>query len=246
MPIFHLFKKKKQPEPSTDHWDEELTKYVPFFKALDERERLFFKLRMQEFLDHIEIETVDMEPQELDALLIAASAIIPVFQFPDWHYNNLNRVILLPAHFNIDLEFTGHGNDRRMLGMVGTGKWRNKMILSREALHHGFKNKTDKLNTAIHEFVHLIDKMDGDIDGIPKVLLQQPNVLPWINLMHEEMERINKDKSDIRNYGGTSTTEFFAVAAEYFFSRPKLMKRKHPEIYQMLKACFMKPDQNNA
>jgi len=209
-----------------------------FFKKLEQRERLFFKLRMQAFLEEIEIEFIELEATELDAVLIASSAIIPVFQFPDWHYSNLKTVILLPAHFNIDLEFEGHGNGRRIFGMVGTGKWNNKMILSKESLHHGFKNKTDKLNTAIHEFVHLIDKMDGAIDGIPEVILDQVNIVPWINLMYEEMERINKDKSDIRNYGGTSKIEFFAVAAEYFFSRPKLMKRKHPDIYQMLSKCF--------
>ncbi|MBF4984176.1 zinc-dependent peptidase [Nonlabens mediterrranea] len=241
MPIFNLFR-KKTPAPSTDHWDDILLKYVSFFGKLEARDRLFFKLRMQAFLDEIEIETIETEPTETDALLIAASAIIPVFQFPDWHYSNLKTVILLPEHFNTDLEFEGHGNGRRIFGMVGTGKWNHKMILSKEALYHGFKNDTDKLNTAIHEFVHLIDKMDGTIDGIPHVLLEQSYVLPWINLMHEEMERINKDKSDIRQYGGSSQIEFFAVAAEYFFSRPKLMKRKHPDIYQMLSKCFT-PDE---
>lgn len=238
MPIFNLFKKEKPELQSTEYWDQYLLEYVPFFKKLEPRERLFFKLRMQAFLEEIEIEFIEIEPSELDAVLIAASAIIPVFQFPDWHYSNLKTVILLPAHFNADLEFEGHGNGRRIFGMVGTGKWNNKMILSKESLYHGFKNKTDKLNTAIHEFVHLIDKMDGAIDGIPHALLEQANVIPWINLMHEEMERINKDKSDIRNYGGTSKIEFFAVAAEYFFSRPKLMKRKHPDMYQMLAKCF--------
>ncbi|MEP2968061.1 zinc-dependent peptidase, partial [Nonlabens ulvanivorans] len=44
------------------------------------------------------------------------------------------------------------------------------------------------------------------------------------------------------HYGGSSQIEFFAVAAEYFFSRPKLMKRKHPDIYQMLSKCFT-PDE---
>ncbi len=54
------------------------------------------------------------------------------------------------------------------------------------------------------------------------------------------MEAINNNKSDIRSYGGTSQTEFFAVASEYFFERPKLMKRKHPELYRMLEDCFQK------
>ena len=54
------------------------------------------------------------------------------------------------------------------------------------------------------------------------------------------MEEINKDKSDIRNYGGTSQIEFLAVAGEYFFGRPKLLKRKHPELYEMLESCFVR------
>ena len=52
------------------------------------------------------------------------------------------------------------------------------------------------------------------------------------------MEEINNNKSDIRNYGGTSKTEFFAVASEYFFERPDLLKRKHPDLHEMLEKCF--------
>ena len=58
--------------------------------------------------------------------------------------------------------------------------------------------------------------------------------------MHQKMEEINNDKSDIRNYGGTSQIEFLAVAGEYFFERPKLLKRKHPELYEMLENCFVR------
>ena len=130
--------------------------------------------------------------------------------------------------------------DRWISGMVGNGKYENQMILSRKALHHGFKNKTDKHNTAIHEFVHLLDKLDGEMDGIPSNFIGQEYVLPWVNLMHKEMEKINANKSDIRSYGGTSQLEFFTVVSEYFFERPKLLKRKHPELYKMLEMCFNK------
>ncbi|WP_317131330.1 zinc-dependent peptidase [Polaribacter glomeratus] len=49
---------------------------------------------------------------------------------------------------------------------------------------------------------------------------------------------MNNNKSDIRNYGVTSEIEFLAVAGEYFFERPKLIKKKHPELYRMLETCF--------
>ena len=55
-----------------------------------------------------------------------------------------------------------------------------------------------------------------------------------------EMEAINDNKSDIRRYGGTNEAEFFAVASEYFFEDPFLLQKNHPELYEMLSACFHK------
>lgn len=112
------------------------------------------------------------------------------------------------------------------------------MILSKEALHKGFSNESDKKNTAIHEFVHLIDKMDGKIDGVPGVLLQKQYAIPWIELMNKKMDEIYENESDINPYGGTHQSEFFAVASEYFFERPKLLERKHPVLYKMLERIF--------
>ena len=122
--------------------------------------------------------------------------------------------------------------------MVGTGYMEGKMILSKTSLHNGFRNETDKKNTAIHEFVHLIDKADGNIDGIPELLLGKQYVIPWIDLIHKKIEEIIEGKSDINPYGATNKTEFFAVISEYFFERPKLLKKKHPELYKLLVEIF--------
>ena len=84
----------------------------------------------------------------------------------------------------------------------------------------------------------MIDKSDGVIDGIPETLMDKQYVIPWIDLMNQEMEAIYKNKSDINPYGGTNKSEFFAVASEYFFERPKLMSKKHPKLYHILEQVF--------
>ncbi|MEL6944988.1 MAG: zinc-dependent peptidase, partial [Bacteroidota bacterium] len=159
-----------------------------------------------------------------------------ILQFPKWKYTNLYEILLYADTFNHDFETEGRG--RNILGMVGTGYMNNKMILSKKALHHGFANDSDKKNTAIHEFVHLIDKMDGTIDGIPQLLLERPYVIPWLELMKEKIEEIQKRKSDINPYATTNQAEFFAVASEYFFERPQLLAQKHPELYDVLEEIF--------
>ena len=243
--LFLLFRKKtgsnqkKKLQTFPAHWHPILLQKIAFYKKLSEDDQKVFQRRMMLFLSEVYIEAVQFELEESDTILVAASAVIPVFGFREWHYNNLSTVLIYPDYFDeASMAFDGDIKGRKIAGLVGTGRFKNQMILSRKALHHGFSNKTDKGNTAIHEFIHLLDNTDGVTDGIPERLLQHQYIAPWLTLMHTEMEAINDDKSDIRNYGGTSQIEFFAVASEYFFERPKLFKRKHPELYEMLSRCF--------
>lgn len=222
------------------HWHQLLVDNIFFYKKLTVKEQQLFRSKMFHFLETKNIEAIHFELEELDRLFVAASAVIPVFRFPTWNYSNLTTVLIYPDYFDDDLQFDSKVEGRTIGGLVGTGRFENQMILSRKALHHGFNNKTDKGNTAIHEFIHLLDKTDGIIDGIPSALLDKQYVIPYLQLVHKKMEAINNDASDIRNYGGTSQIEFLAVAGEYFFERPKLLKRKHPELYKMLDACFIK------
>jgi Mlc titration factor MtfA (ptsG expression regulator) len=221
-------------------WHQQLLENVLFYEKLSLDEQKVFCSKMAGFINTTNIEAVHFKLEELDTLLIAASAVIPVFRFPRWQYTNLHTVLLYPDYFDKNLQFSNKTKNRNVAGLVGTGRFENQMILSKRALYHGFNNKTDKGNTAVHEFIHLIDKADGVIDGIPKMLLDKQYIIPWLQLVHKKMEAINDDKSDIRNYGGTSEIEFLAVAGEYFFERPKLFKRKHPELYKMLELCFVK------
>jgi len=215
-----------------------LEKNVLYYSKLSEEEKVSFSKRVAVFLGSIKIKSISCTVSEVDELLIGASAIIPVFGFDNWSYANLKEVYLFPNAFNAKLEYVGWKNNRNILGIVGGGRLKNKMILSQKALRHGFENKSDKNNTAIHEFVHLIDMTDGDVDGLPLSIVEKPYTLPWFDLIHKKIEHIDDGKSDINPYGATSKIEFFAVASEYFFERPKLLKRKHPELYKKLSLFF--------
>jgi hypothetical protein len=55
----------------------------------------------------------------------------------------------------------------------------------------------------------------------------------------EKIEEINKNISEITNYGGTTEIEFLALARECFFEKSKLLKRKYLELFRMLEAYFV-------
>ena len=112
------------------------------------------------------------------------------------------------------------------------------MIITKWQLRQGFINDKDSRNTAIHEFVHLIDKMDGTMDGVPEIILERKYVQQWKNLMNSTIWKMKNFGSDIDMYGATNSIEFFAVISEYFFEQPDLLKTNHAELYEMLERIY--------
>lgn len=233
--------KKKQPLtiiPSNSKliFEQILDEHVSFYQKLNHSGKSRFQNMIIDFLSETRVEGVGTEITDMDRVLIAASAVIPIFGFPEWKYQNLTNVVLYPDTFNSDFQF--EGESRNIMGMVGSGYMNGQMLLSRAALTKGFSSSAGKENAAIHEFVHLLDKSDGATDGVPEKLLPPEFATPWLKMMHKEMQDIENGKSDINPYAITNEAEFLAVAAEYFFEKPEKFEKMHPELYQMLSRIF--------
>ena len=228
--------KQRDAEPLPPTYPQLLQEHVAYYRALSDDRKAVFEERVNYFLHHVQIEGVGTTVNDVDKVLVASSAIIPIFGFDDWDYP-LTNVLLYEDRFNADYQTTG--DDRNILGMVGEGgALQSTMVLSKPALHEGFDNKTSKDNTGIHEFVHLLDKADGSTDGLPELLLDKNNSKPWLQLIHRSIHDIKANHSDINPYGITNEAEFFAVVSEYFFKRPDLLHEKHPELFARLEAIF--------
>lgn len=231
------FSQKKHTVVWHPTWSDYLQRKVVFYRALTAEDKKRFEHRSARFLETTHIESSqEVTITHEDCLLIAASAVIPVWSFPKWHYFNLKSVYLLPQAFNEKLEF--NQPDSRITGMVGTGVMGGKLVLSQPDLHAGFANGRDKHNVGIHEFVHLIDMADGECDGFPERLRAHAFSIPWFELVQAKVQEIDSGISNIRDYGATSRIEFFAVASEYFFERPLMLKDKHPKLYSALEKLY--------
>lgn len=232
-----LQKKVAAPQTWQSGWSDYLMRTVVFYRSLRPEERTLFEQRIQLFWQTTAIEGAEsVEVTNKDRLLIAASAIIPVWAFTDWHYFNLKTVHLLPAAFNDHFECGK--DDSFITGMVGSGPMAGKMALSQPDLHLGFINSRDKHNVGIHEFVHLVDMADGHCDGFPEHLKSFSFAREWFDLVAKKIEQIDDGYSNIRDYGATNEGEFFAVAYEYFFERPKMLHKKHPDLFRALEGIY--------
>ncbi|PZX61188.1 hypothetical protein LV84_00176 [Algoriphagus ratkowskyi] len=225
------------PEIFPEKWRVYLLQEVNFYASLAAEDQATFEADVLRFLKRVRITGIKTRVNDEDRLLVASSAVIPVFAFPEWEYNSLHEVLLYPDLFTEKYDFKEQG--RNISGMVGSGGVMHHVVLfSKPALHQGFDNASDKMNVGIHEFVHLFDKQDGEIDGVPTIIMKNQAVMPWLHWISENTKEMLAGKSDINVYGATNKQEFLAVASEYFFERPQLFKEKHPELYTVLSAVF--------
>ncbi|MEA1952455.1 MAG: zinc-dependent peptidase [Planctomycetota bacterium] len=184
------------------------------------------------FLDEVRITGIRTNVDETVRVLVAASAIIPIFSFKHWEYSRLGEVLIYPGSFDKNFQ-TDQDGQTDTLGMVGEGPLSGAMILSKPALIAGFDNAGDKQNVGIHEFAHLVDKADGYFDGIPPGV-PADLARTWIKWVAEELAEPPEKRSHINDYAFTNEAEYFAVLMEYFFEAPEVLQRKNPQLYNML------------
>jgi Mlc titration factor MtfA (ptsG expression regulator) len=213
-----------------------LNSKVSFYSSLNQSQQVLFEQRCLAFIHNTEFVGHDLTVSDADKMLIASGSVILAWGFERWHYVKVDTVYLVSNSFSDSSELGQH--DSNITGLVGTAHLAGKMILSQPALHLGFDNSLDKRNVAIHEFAHLIDMADGDIDGLPRQIAEQGYALPWLDLVARKIKDIRSGKSDIRDYGATNNAEFLSVASEYFFERPKRLKQKHPQLYRHLERFY--------
>ena len=134
------------------------------------------------------------------------------------------------------------GPDRHASGRLGESWGHGSVVLAWDSVQRGAHNMHDGLNVALHEFAHQLDQEDGAADGAP-ILPARGAYASWARVLSREYERLQRRTEKhretlIRSYGATHPAEFFAVATETFFEKPRQLRRKRPELYEELKSYY--------
>ncbi|MFC0877394.1 zinc-dependent peptidase [Saccharicrinis sp. FJH2] len=221
-----------------DEFKKILSSRVRYYRNLSDDNKKEFENRLLKFLTEKKITGIDTDVSEEDTLLIASSAIIPMFAFPYYNYPEVHEILLYPNSFDKKFQTNNEVEGRNVLGMVGNGFLSGYVLLSRPDLEAAFDGTRHKQNVGIHEFIHLIDMADGVTDGVPKILFDNSFAFSWLREIKKEINTIKNGHSDINPYALKNNAEFLAVVAEYFFDDPNKMKMRHPELYNYLVKIF--------
>ena len=148
------------------------------------------------------------------------------------YYDRLTEIVVYPYAFRHP-----DGDD----ALLGEAQDWGIVVLSWPAVLEGVRNPADGHETATHEFAHVLDRADGVFDGTPR-LPSRSLYRPWAQILSRHYLKLRagdrEERKVLRDYGATNEAEFFAVATESYFEKPRQMRTHAPDLYRELQEFY--------
>ena len=242
-----MFTRRKKRErlkakPFPREWTDILERNVAVYRRLPERDQRELQGHIQVFLAEKHFEGAGgLNLTDEIRVTIAAQACLLLLHRDTDYYPELTTVVVYPSGYTAEEErYIGGGvweeGPEHRLGH--TARELRALVLAWDAARHGAMDPSDGNNVVLHEFAHQLDFENRGADGTP-VLETRAEYLTWARVMSDEFQRLRAgDSYVIDAYGAKNPTEFFAVATEAFFERPRALKLLHPDLYLALQKFF--------
>lgn len=227
-------------QPLNSEWIAILEKNVSLYRILPNALREELHGCIQIFLDEKEfIGNNGVEITDEIKLTVAGNACILLLTGHQRFFPDFTSIIMYPDTYvaqqrSHDGVTEVHETSKR----AGESWVRGPIVLSWSDVLRGSKDAKDGHNVVIHEFAHKLDEQTGDMNGLP-LLRESSHYHEWNKILSEEYAALQQRASDHKNkvmdaYGTVSPAEFFAVATESFFEKPRQMKKRLPDLYAQL------------
>ncbi|MFH2008705.1 MAG: M90 family metallopeptidase [bacterium] len=226
-------RKKLLQQPFPDHWPAILEQHLPFYARLkgDDRQRFHDNLKVFVW-ERSFIGAKGLEVTDEHRVVIAAAAVRLVQKLDISVYDRLTEIVVYPYDYQ-------HPDGTDIV--LGEAHHWGVVVLSWPAVLSGIHNPCDGWDTAMHEFAHVLDRNSGAFNGTPP-LRASAHYRPWAEVMQRRFDKLRagsaREHRVMRNYGAKNEAEFFAVATEAFFERPRVMKQLTPDLYDELKQFY--------
>ena len=225
-----------------EDWTAILNDRVPIVAALPEQDLLELKRKILVFLEEKRFAGCSgLEITDEIRVVVAAQACLMILHNSSACYPGVSSVLVYPDTFYAkDMQGSTDG-----LAVDGLSYRRDYVILAWNAARRDSANPRDGSNLVLHEFAHQFDIADDSFDGVP--LLPDKHLYDiWKHVFKKEFRALNQalERGEIpflNDYAAENMAEFFAVASECFFERPRELSAAHPKIYSLM-CIFYKID----
>ena len=179
------------------------------------------------------------------ALLLAGDAAPP--EKADW-FSPLSSVLVYPTAYRVtssrllgDATMGGGPTISGLEGRLGEAHVGGPVVLSWPDVLAGAANPDDGRNLVFHEFAHVLDLADRYADGVPGLTGAARH--RWEAVADAAFQKhANAVEQGLPGlldaYGATDPAEFFAVATECFFEKPRTLRMKLPDLFGILSEFY--------
>jgi Mlc titration factor MtfA (ptsG expression regulator) len=230
----------------------------PFYQRLPEEDRHELQGHIQVLLSEKRFEGCgELVMTDEIRVCIAAQACLLLLHRKTDYYPELRSILVYPTtYFVEETRHLGAGvMEEARYARLGEAWQHGAVVLAWDAVCQGTADPDDGHNVVFHEFAHQLDFEDGWANGAPALVdghawsARKSRYAAWARVLSAEFERLRADTergqaSILNGYGATNPAEFFAVATESFFERPREMRDKHPELYDELKRYYLQDPAN--
>ena len=235
---------RRQPIPPG--WRSTLTHNLPVFRRLSLEDQAELLTHVQVFLAEKQFEGCGgLALTDEIRLTIAAQACLLLLHRDTDYYPQLSTILVYPSTYiaqgerHLEGPIWEEGGEYRL---GHTARQLGVIVLAWDAAKRGATNPSDGQNVVLHEFAHQLDFEDYSTDGAP-ALATRAEYLAWARVMSSEFKALRAAEEAgtptvLDTYGATNPAEFFAVATEAFFERPRALRARHPELYAELGRFF--------
>lgn len=178
------------------------------------------------------------------AVAVSAQAVLPVLNHGLDLYAGFVGIVMhgdavVAPREIIDHDGVVHEFEEELAGEAMHG---GPVMLSWHDVDAAGSSETWGYNVTIHEFVHVIDLVDGVADGNPPLRDRQTRDA-WRTVMGaayaDFCAQVDAEQhTPIDPYAAESADEFFAVASETFFVDPACLDQAMPQVYRLLANYF--------
>jgi Mlc titration factor MtfA (ptsG expression regulator) len=245
-----LFKRRRRArlraQPSPPEWRAILERNLDVFSRLTAEDQAELLGHTQIFLAEKHFEGVGgLTLTDEIRVTIAAQACLLLLHRETDYYPELTSILVYPSGYTAEEErHVGGGiwSDAPEDRLGHTGQRLRALVLAWDEARHGAAAPTDGENLILHEFAHQLDFENKSSDGTP-ALETRGDYLAWARVMSAEFEAL-RDATDsgvptlLDGYGATDPAEFFAVATEAFFERPRALRKLHPALFAQLQRFY--------
>ncbi|MBD1893878.1 M90 family metallopeptidase [Coleofasciculus sp. FACHB-129] len=234
-----------QQRPFLPLWNAIVENNLPVYLFLSPAERKRLQGHIQVFLAEKQfIGCGGLAVTEEMKVIIAALACLLLLNERETYFPKLRSILVYPSTYLVnETAYTGNYIvEERRVARLGESWTNDQLVLSWEQVKRDTYNWRDGHNVVLHEFAHQLDQEDGKAEGVP-ILQRDSDYDLWAKVMTEEYQQLCNDiqrgvKTVMNSYGATNPAEFFAVATETFFEKPRQLLKQHPALYDQLQRYY--------